>query len=102
MIPAQFLYNEERSTVADFPHLTPSNGLITILSTPQVMRHKFLGSFFNSFEKEFWILLVFSYFIIVLVSAIRVRSFSIGFRIALDYIVLMIGQSEKYLKSHSI
>jgi hypothetical protein len=92
MITARYTYNDERATVADFPYLTPTNGLITILSSPYSVHKTYLNTVFSAFQLNVWILLIISYFSIIALSFLRSMSIRMKINTLIDYFVILIGQ----------
>jgi len=71
---------------------------MTILSSPYIIHDKFSSSIFSAFQKEVWILLILSFFVVVTIHLIELQSIAMFFKIILDYFALLIGQSKNSLK----
>lgn len=93
MIPSVFTYKEDRSLIADYPYLMPTSGLVSILNSPYVIHDNYLNNIFRAFQLDVWILLCFSYLIIVFLNFFGNKSLRVKIWILIDYLMLLLGQS---------
>jgi len=94
-VAAEYSYTDERNSVADFLHLWPNAGLISILSRTYSTHKEDLLSIFSAFEAKVWISLLISYLLVYLINSIKTRGKLNKIFLAIDYISLSYGKSKK-------
>ena len=92
MTSATFAYNEERSTVVDYPYLLTENKLISILSSPIKLNNNNLFNIFNGFFTQIWLMLSISYLLFCAINFIGIKCLFSKVYICFDYFSLLLGK----------
>ena len=90
MVP--FVYNSQRGQVLDFPFMLSCESTVTILSSPQLESIKGIEYLFNYFDRISWILLFFSFLIIISIKSNEKNSFKEKIFLIIDYFGLSLGR----------
>jgi hypothetical protein len=91
---ATFIHKEEREEIVSFPNLAPTGKLLSILSYPIVKYDTNVMHIFRAFSINVWILLIFSYLLIIFLNIIIMygSNIRIKYNIAIDYLSILLGK----------
>jgi hypothetical protein len=91
---ATFIYKEEREEIVSFPNLVPTGKLLSILSYPIVKYDANVMHIFRTFSINVWILLIFSYLLMIFLNIIIMygSNIRIKYNIAIDYLSILLGK----------